>query len=75
MQRFEMDNKGTILIQHERKAIRHETTWSGGERVCYTQRIDVQRDGCLIRSEEARFWHYPNGQLVRMELVNLSAND
>ena len=72
MQRFQMDND-TTLVQHERKAIRHANTWSGGERICYTQRVDIERNGRIIRSEEARFWHYPNGQLVRMEMVTLNA--
>ena len=71
MQRIRID-ENTTAIMHERKAIRHANTWSGGERVCYTQRVDIERDGRVINSEEARWWHYPDGHLVRIDHVTLS---
>lgn len=71
MHRIEIDND-TTAVMHERKAIRHSTTWSGGERVCFTQRVDIERNGRVIQRDEARWWYYPNGQLSRIDHVTLS---
>lgn len=61
-------NENTIAIQHERKAIRHANTWSGGERICYTQLVEIKIGDEIVQSHLVRFWHRTDGTLVRVDL-------
>lgn len=56
----------TFTITHERKEILHHCTWSGGERICYVQRVDLEVNGRLIRADEVQFWYLPDGTLTRV---------
>jgi len=66
MQRVRI-NENITAIQHERRECLHRG-WEGGERICYTQLVEIEIGGEIVQSNLVRFWHRTDGTLVRVDL-------